>query len=98
MCAEPPNRVQRPALSQGGCMFVEAKHPAGGLEMPADPSRKPPSSAFLPFAHVRGELAKCSRGKCSPPPLPAENIRMTPPLPPHGAPAPRLAIILAIGS
>ena len=50
---------------------------------------------------IVGEVAKCSRAKCSLPQYPTrkpEHIRMSSRLPPHGAPAPRLAIILAVGS
>ena len=68
----------------------ETKHPATDLKMPAGrPRKRAHSSAFPPFERVRDELAKCSRAKCSLPQYPArksERIRVSSPLPPHGAP------------
>jgi hypothetical protein len=61
------------------------------------PRKRAHSSAFPPFARDElardgDELAKCGRDKCSPPLHPARKseTRLNPPLPPHGAPAPRL--------
>jgi len=82
----------RPGGDAPSGRLVATKHPAAGLKMPAGRPRKwAHSSAFPPFVRVRDELAKCSRAKCSLPQYPArksERIRVSSPLPPHGAPAP----------